>query len=263
MSIIQSATQRHSLPSHFPYVSIIISVYNAMSTLSLCLEAIGNLDYPKDRFEVIVVDNGSTDGSDEVAMRFGAKVIYETTIKSSYAARNKGIKEAKGELLAFTDSDCIVTPGWLKHLVKEWDDKSIGCFAGEIEAYQPSTLIEKYSDRAQILKQKWTLNNSYLPYTQTANSAYRKEVFDQIGLFIPEMISGGDAELAWRMQKKLGMKIKFIPEALVYHRHRVSVKGLYKQFKRYEHGKNSSGKGITLIILCRQSDSGAPSYGRL
>jgi len=221
----------------YPFISIIIPVYNAEDTLDLCLKSINEIDYPNDNYEIFIVDNGSTDASVEIAQKYRAIILFEQSIKSSYAARNKGIQSARGDLIAFTDADCIVTPGWLRHLVKDWADTSIGCFAGEIEAYQPSTLIEIFSDRQGILRQRGTLNCSYLPYTQTANSAYRKEVFDKIGLFIPEMTSGGDGEISWRMQKKLGLGIKFVPEALVYHKHRTSLIGLYNQYKKYEHGK--------------------------
>lgn len=234
----EKGDQRNSLESTaFPFVSVIVPAYNAEVSLGACLDSISALDYPADKLEVIVVDNDSTDRSREIAGRYRVKLFSEISMKSSYAARNKGILAAKGELIVFTDADCIVTPGWLKHLVKEWGDQSIGCFAGEVEAYQPRTLVEKFSDRAGILKQRGALNCPYLPYTSTANSAYRKGIFDKIGLFIPEMFTGGDAEIAWRIQQKLGLKIKFIPEALVYHKHRSSVLGLYRQFKKYEYGK--------------------------
>ena len=223
--------------NYIPYVSIIIPIYNAKSTLAMCLESIQGLDYPRDKFEVIVIDNGSNDESVEIAKKFDVKLYHETTIQSSYAARNKGVKGAKGELLAFTDADCIVTQGWLKHLVKDWDDESIGCFAGEIMPYKPETLIEIFSDRINILRQAGTLNCAYRPYSQTANSGYRRKVFDKIGLFNAELVSGGDADISWRMQRETSLKIKFIPEALVYHKHRTSFRGLYKQFRRYEHGK--------------------------
>jgi glycosyltransferase involved in cell wall biosynthesis/ubiquinone/menaquinone biosynthesis C-methylase UbiE/Tfp pilus assembly protein PilF len=220
-----------------PFVSIIIPAYNAETTIALCLDSLIALDYPNERYEIILVDNGSTDLTLKIACSYNITIIREPSIKSSYAARNAGIKAAQGEFIAFTDADCIVTPGWLSHLVSYWDDSDIGCFAGEIEAYKPEELIEKFSDREGILRQKGTLSCRYLPYTQTANSAYRKTVFDQVGLFVPEMTSGGDADLAWRMQKILGLKIKFIPDALVYHKHRTSIEGLFNQFKKYEHGK--------------------------
>lgn len=240
--------------SYLPYVSVIIPVYNGRLTLSECLESVKNLDYPNDRLEVIVVDNGSKDGSDKIAEKYGAKVLYETSIQSPGAARNKGIIEAKGELIAFTDSDCVVTMSWLKHLVKYWDDNQMGCFAGKIEAYTPSTIVEKYSKHVGMLNQEWTLHHQYLPYTQTANSAYRKYVFDQIGLFNTEMIAGEDGDLAWRMQRKLNLRIKYIPEALVYHKHRSTIRGLYKQFKGYEMG--------TLIWKKYYPDYPLPSVGQ-
>jgi len=221
----------------YPYISLVIPMYNAESTLDLCLDSISKLSYPKNRLEVILVDNGSTDASVSIAANYNVTLYHEPMIKSSYAARNVGILAATGELIAFTDADCIVTPGWLNHLAAYWEDQNIGCFAGEIEAYRPEDLIEKFSDREGILRQNGTLTCPYLPYTQTANSAYRKIVFDRVGLFVPEMTSGGDADLAWRMQKKLGLTIKFIPEALVYHKHRTSIEGLFNQFKKYEHGK--------------------------
>lgn len=220
-----------------PYITIVIPVFNGEETIDLCLASVTSLDYPDSSYGIILVDNGSTDATLEIAQKYNITVLHEPDIKSSYAARNKGILAAKGELIAFTDADCIVTPGWLKHLVQHWDDPTIGCFAGEIEAYQPETLVEKFSDRAGILRQAGTLSCPYLPYTQTANSAYRKEVFDKVGLFVPEMTSGGDADISWRMQKQLGLKIKFIPEALIYHKHRNSIGGLYRQYRKYEQGK--------------------------
>lgn len=224
---------------YLPFVSVVIPVYNGEETLDLCLDSIANLEYPKDRLEVIVVDNGSTDATLQIATRHRVQTLQELDARSSYAARNKGIMVAKGELIAFTDADCVVTPLWLRHLVGCWSDESIGCFAGEIEAYQPQDLVEVFSDRAGILRQNGTLTCPYLPYTQTANSAYRKSVFDSVGLFHPEMTSGGDADISWRMQKQQGLRIKFVPEALVYHKHRTSLEGLHNQFKKYEHGKLS------------------------
>ncbi len=220
-----------------PFVSIVIPIYNATPTLSICLESIHNINYPKELLEVIVVDNGSTDHSPLIAKQFDVNVFTETSMQSSYAARNKGIQESRGDLIAFTDSDCIVTRDWLKHLVKEWENKAMGCFAGEIKAYQPKTLVEKFSDRELILRQNEALSFPYLPYVQTANAAFRRDVFDKIGLFSPQMVSGGDVDMSWRMQKELGLKIKFIPEALVFHKHRTNIKGLFKQFYKYERGE--------------------------
>jgi len=236
-------------------VSIIVPVFNARETISDCLESIQSLDYPKEKLEIIVVDNGSNDRSDEIAQKFKVEMLFETSMKSSYAARNKGVREAKGEMLAFTDADCVVSPGWLKHMVQHWTDSSIGCFAGEIKAFQPKTIIEKFSERKDILNQRHTFNNPYLPYAQTANVGFRKQVFEQIGLFDSEMKTGGDADFCWRMQKQTRFQIRFIPKAVVYHKHRDSVRGLYKQFQKYEYARK--------YWLIRYPDFPLPSKGKL
>lgn len=220
----------------FPKISIVIPVYNAISTIDLCLESILNLNYPNNKFEIIVVDNGSDDGSDEVVKKHNVKLFYETLLKSSYQARNKGIVNSNGELIVFTDSDCIATPNWLTNLVKDWHDTSIGCYAGEVLAYKPHTLVEKYSDRKQMISNKLALKCEYMPYTVTANTSYRKEVFERIGLFNPRLFSGGDNDFSWRMQKKTDLQIKYEPDAIVYHKHRTNLLGLYRQYKRYEYG---------------------------
>ncbi len=228
-----------TLDCSYPFVSVIVPFFNAEDTLATCLDSVSLLRYPKEKLEVIVVDNGSTDSSVNIADNYNVTLLHESSVKSSYAARNIGVKAAKGDLIAFTDADCIVTADWLTHLAARWEDETVGCFAGEIEAYEPRDLIENFSARQGILRQQGTLNCPYLPYTQTANTAYRKSVFDRIGLFDPGMTSGGDADICWRMQKELGLKIKLIPEALVYHKHRTSLEGLFNQFGKYEHGKSS------------------------
>ncbi|MBN2322086.1 MAG: glycosyltransferase [Acidobacteria bacterium] len=220
-----------------PYCSIIIPIYNAASTLELCLESLSRLNYPEDKIEILAVDNGSTDRSVDIARRFNITILSETTVQSPYAARNAGIRTAKGNLIAFTDSDCMVTPEWLNYLTADWENETYGCFAGEIEAYQPQSLVELFSERRGFMRQSDTLKNPYMPYPKTANAAYRKNVFDRIGLFVPEMPSGGDADIAWRMQKKLRLKVKYVPEALIYHKHRTDIQGLYNQFIKYEYGK--------------------------
>lgn len=223
--------------SKLPLISVIVPVYNASPTLSLCLNSLEKLDYPKSKLEIIVVDNGSTDGSDKIAKEFNVRLYYERSLKSSYQARNTGITNATGDLIAFTDSDCIVSHDWLINLTRFWDDDKIGCFAGEILSYEPRTLIEKFSDRHEIMKQVGARSHPYMPYTATANSSYRKDVFSKIGYFNPRLVSGGDADFSWRMQNETSLKIKFIPEAVVYHRHRTNVIELYKQFKKNEYGQ--------------------------
>jgi cellulose synthase/poly-beta-1,6-N-acetylglucosamine synthase-like glycosyltransferase len=223
--------------SRLPYVSIVIPCYNAQDSIAECLDSVVNLFYPKDKMEVIVVDNKSTDRSKDIIRYFPVKLLEEKEIQSSYAARNRGIKEAKGEWIAFTDADCIVDRNWLYYLMlKHQNDEKIGAIAGEILPHNPRTVIEIYSARRDFLNQRKFVF-SIIQTAATANVAYRKSVFDRAGLFNDKTDTGADVEMAWRMQKLLGLKIGFAPEAIVFHRQRKSLVELYKQIYRYERAK--------------------------
>lgn len=214
--------------------SIIVPVYNNPADLRNCIESLKALDYPARDYEIIVVDNNSTDGTAAVATELGVTCLSETRFQSSYAARNTGIKAARGTFIAFTDSDCVADKGWLKAIDAVSDDEAAGCFAGEILSVKPTTTVERFSDKIGLLRQKGPLSGwHFKPYAQTANAVYRKSVFDQIGLFDPTTKSGGDAAIAWRMLDKTTHTIRFVPEAIVYHHHRTSVPDLYAQFRRY------------------------------
>lgn len=220
--------------------SIIVPVYNNPADLRNCIESLKAMDYPARDYEIIVVDNNSTDGTAAVATELGVTCLSETRFQSSYAARNTGIKAARGTFIAFTDSDCVADKGWLKAIDAVSDDEAAGCFAGEILSVEPTTTVERFSDKIGLLRQKGPLSGwHFKPYAQTANAVYRKSVFDQIGLFDPTTKSGGDAAIAWRMLDKTGYTIRFVPEAIVYHHHRTSVPDLYAQFRRYGGGKMS------------------------
>jgi len=235
-----------------PQVSIIVPVLNGEKFIGKCLESIIRLNYPKDNFEIIIVDNGSTDKTVEIIKEFqnnnrdniNIKLFFEK-IKSSYAARNLGIKNAKGEIVAFTDVDCVVDKYWLINIVKPFSDNAIGGVAGDILPESKDSLVERYSINEEILSQKMTFNSRFLPYAQTANAAYRKGLFSQIGYF-DELISGGDADYSWRMQLETDYIMVYAKDAVVLHKHRTDLKGLFKQ--RFRHGYGS------VLILNKYKD---------
>ena len=113
--------------------SVIIPTFNGGELLRANLASVSRLSFPKDDFEVIVVDNNSTDNSGEIIESFPFIKVEERERQGSYAARNAGLKVASGEIIAFTDSDCEVDPGWLDAL---WEaarqNPRAGCIAGEI-----------------------------------------------------------------------------------------------------------------------------------
>lgn len=226
----------------YPFVSIIIPAFNAQDTLPICLNSIMGLDYPQESREIILVNNNSTDATEAIAGRYPIRILKESEVQSAYAARNRGIGFAKGEVLAFTDTDCIVSPQWLKNLLSAYNNPEIGCFAGDILSYQPKTLAEKFADLDdENHNQRRELTSGYLPAANTANVAYRKDVFTKIGLFNIHLKWSGDAEFTWRFIKLTNYKVHFNPDAVVYHKHRSSLRKLYLQHREY-------GEGITDLL---------------
>jgi len=189
-----------------PKISIIVPVYNGEATIRTCVEALLGLDYPRDRFEVIIVDNKSLDGTRRIVEGYAVTLLQEAAVQSSYAARNLGIAHASGDVLAFTDADCVPERGWLRAIVAAIEPVDVGGVAGAIEAFRADSAVEKYQARRAIRADR-AYKHKVLPFAQTANAAYKREVFEKIGLFDPTLIYGGDIDFSWRMQSAGGLRL--------------------------------------------------------
>ena len=223
------------------HISVIIPIYNGEQDLPDLLACLERQDYPSELVEYILVDNNSSDRTSDILAQAAKssqqkgitlKHLTEDKIQSSYAARNLGIREAKYELLAFTDADCRPRPNWLTELVKPFTDE-VGIVVGEIEALTGNSLLERYAEQKELMSQKFLLNHSFCAYGQTANIAIRKQAFAEVGLFRPYLTTGGDADICWRIQKESDWKLAYAPDAIISHRHRANLKTFRSQFHRY------------------------------
>ena len=219
----------------YPFVSIIVPVYNNENQIGHCIESLLSLNYPSSNVEIIVVDNNSKDDTYRIIQKFPVISLIEDSIQSSYAARNAGLKRSRGTIIAFTDSDCIADKDWILKAVECFQDENIGCVAGRIEGLSPSNYIEEYLVRTRCLSQGGCLR--FLPYAQTANAIYRREVFDSIGFFEENWISGGDADLTWRMLLHSDYRLARCHDSLIYHAHRSTLKGFFKQRRTWGYGE--------------------------
>jgi len=228
--INDGAVGRNGKDVLLPFVSIVIPVYNGARTISLCLDAIKRLEYPKDRYEVIVVDNNSNDGTPDIVSNYPATLLYERHIQTSYAARNRGIRHASGEIVAFVDADCIAAPNWLRALVQPFAKSTVAGVAGKVASYQPISLIEEFTVHADPLGKK---SLGGLLSMITANVAYRRTVLMQVKGFRSEMSTGADVDLGWRIQQLPDCQVAYAPDAIVYHKHRTTLSDLHRQYYRY------------------------------
>jgi|GEM_PF-622836 len=234
----------NSPESTYPFVSVIVPVLNGEVTIRECLQSLLAQDYPIDRYEVVVVDNGSQDKTCEiVSAAKDSRVVFlqEWRKRSSYAARNLGIEKAKGSILVFTDADCVADKKWLKRMVPCFQDAHVGGASGDIKAFYPKTIIEQYQACRGELSQGLLARGPAGSFPPTANAAYRREIFQIVGCFDARLLSGGDLEFAKRLERKTKYSIVHIPDAIIYHHHRTDLFGLWEQRCRY-------GQGLAVLV---------------
>lgn len=217
-----------------PFVSVIIPVYNDPEHLKICLNALENQTYPKSCYEVIVVDNCSAESIEGVVSQFSQAVAtYESRV-GSYAARNKGISLAKGDILAFTDADCIPASDWIeKGVANLLRVPNCGLVAGKVELFckneeQPNA-IELFESMGWWRSQKEAIEQ--YRYGATANVFTFKSVIDDVGYFDDTFKSCGDQDWGQRIFA-FGYKQIYTDDAYVYHPYRTSLAEFSKKVVR-------------------------------
>src|SRR5205814_1269551 len=142
-------------PPTWPSVSIVIPSYNRAKELERCLRSLFALDYPADCLELIIVDDASTDETGSILQRLSQeaatldqelRVVHHEKRQGVGISRNSGAEVAQYDLIAYIDSDCVASPGWLRELVPAFQDTQIGAISGMIRAYDRNTLLGSYED---------------------------------------------------------------------------------------------------------------------
>ena len=224
--------------SQQPRVSVIIPVYNDIVRLERCLGALAAQTYPN--YEVIVVDNGSSDGDVAEVCRAFPEVRFSREPRvGSYAARNRGVRLAQGDLFAFTDSDCVPAADWVEEGAARLQ-AGCGVVAGHIDVFprdrsRPS-LVELYDMMLAFPQERYVKNNRY---GVTANLLTTRAVFDAVGTFDDTLKSGGDHEWGHRASAG-GFSLAYAPEVRVAHPARKSLGELRKKARRVVGGGRDS-----------------------
>jgi glycosyltransferase involved in cell wall biosynthesis len=226
------------MPSSTPSVSVIIPVYNGAHTVAACLESVLNQTYPSEAYEVIVVENGSTDSTSTIVQRYPVQLLHSEE-RGPAAARNLGITKSEADIVAFTDADCIADPEWLSELVGPYADPQIGGVGGAILAYAHSdhTIVEMFSEENAPLVNFISGEDEFLPHLYTANASYRRSLLSKVGGFNPNLVTGEDVDISWRVQLQTGAELHYVPQAIVHHHHRSTRIGLARQYRQYGFGE--------------------------
>ncbi len=225
---------------YLPFVSVVIPVYNDTDRLKICLNALEKQTYDPERYEIIVVDNGSdaNEGLEPLSKHFQNVTVIQELTPGSYAARNKGLEVSKGEIIAFTDADCIPAPDWLSKGIQCFiDNPNCGMVGGRIDMFfqdpdniSPAALY----DYAIVGFPQETLIKE-LKQVITANAFTQRHVIENVGNFDQNLRSSGDREWGARVFSA-GYDQFYAEDVLVAHPVRSSVNELCRRMARFSGG---------------------------
>lgn len=202
--------------------SIIIPVYNAKKTIKSCLDSLIRQDFSKDKYEIICVDDGSTDDSVEIMKSFQSEIPIKIITKENAGpavARNIGAFNANGEIILFTDSDCELDSIWLEEMIKPFADERVGGVQGVYRTKQKEliSLLDQIDIECRYKKMG---KNKYIDSIGTYSAAYRRKLFIELGGFNVnyKTACGEDFEFSFLVSKN-GYNLVLAENAFCYHRH--------------------------------------------
>ena len=210
-----------------PSVSVIVPAYNAEGTIEACVDSLLELRYPRDRLELCVVDNASGDGTVRALAPYRDRVVVVSERRrGAGAARNAGLRRTSGEVVAFTDADCVVDRWWLARLLVPLRDPAVGIAGGEILALPPADPVQRFGET--IHDHRAAIDEYTPPYVITMSWAARLDVMREVGGFDEEFLRGQDVELSYRIIQA-GYALAFAPGSVVYHHNEGDLRGLFHE----------------------------------
>jgi len=217
------------------FVSVIVCTYNRREMLRECLDSIFSQTYPDDKYEVVVVNDGSTDNTEEILREYQekAKCKFKWVSQENSGisvAINKGIRTADGEIICFTADDCIVDKNWIMKLVVEYKSEIIGGVGGNLITYAIENMMERYTDEKKLLNQE-----NYFDPIIGANISYSRDAIQKTGFIDESLMSCEDVDYGIRVRLN-GYKIRYAPEAVISHKHHATLKRLLRQQHNYGRG---------------------------
>lgn len=239
-----------------PFVSIVVCTFNGGGRISDCLDSLIHQDYPKSNYEIIVINDGSTDNTPKILTQYPVKIVNHFKNLGICAARDSGLQNASGSIVAYTDDDCIADKNWIKNLAKHFS-RGVMAVGGITVPYSVNTLMEKYMSETgygnpapiDFAKSKNPLyrffvylKDMFSPLTDcdtdpipvrsiyTLNASFKKEILIKAGGWVPGFNFREDLEMCDRLNRLFPSQgIFFTKKAIITHKHRTSFRHFLKQ----------------------------------
>ncbi len=234
-------------PAQHPKISICIPVLNGAERLPDCLGSLRALDYPPEKIEIVIADGGSTDNTREIAHAYGAKVL-DNPGKTVAAGRNVSFAAAEGAFIASTDDDCVVPKDWATRAINAFHDEGIAAVGGisrlpEDAAPWPeaANYIFRLASQGGHSVQADHLAQGDVEDLPGCNVIYRTEAARKNGVFDEKLVTAEDVDFHLRL-KLDGKRLRTAPGLFVWHHKRPTVRGLFKQLRRYAEGRVQLGR---------------------
>lgn len=219
-------------------ISVVIPVKDRADELKRCLTSLSNLNYPQEKLQIIVVDDGSSDDSPLVARQHRAMLVPSGGIgRGPAAARNAGAALATGEILAFIDSDCTASKEWLNDLIPAFADPALAAVGGQVDGMCTESAVDRYESIMSSLslgsRERSGSSGCDTFYLPSCNLLVRRSAFRSAGGFKDSMHVGEDVDLTWRLRDQ-GWSISYLPAGNVLHEHRSSIRSFMS--RRFDYG---------------------------
>lgn len=209
-------------------ISIVIPAFNAQKTIGACLEALAHQTVPKEVYEIIVVDDGSTDRTAAIVRQYAVKLLRQSN-QGPAAARNYGVQEAKGDLIFFIDADCVATANWIEEMSRPFQHAEVVGIKGVYRTRQRE-LAARFVQIEYEHKYERMGKRLYIDFIDTYSAGFRRDVFLRYDGFDTSFPTASveDQEFSFRLAKD-GHKMVFQPRAVVYHTHQPTFKGYLRR----------------------------------
>ncbi|MFC2054216.1 glycosyltransferase [Chloroflexota bacterium] len=192
--------------------SVIIPVLNGAQTIGDTLSALMNQSIQPQKFEIIVVDNGSADGTQKIVQNYNVTLLNELK-RGPSAARNRGLHYASGEIIGYLDADTIPTRRWLSEIIKPFSNPEVFITSGKLLFYRPETPAQRFAARRGGMAEEAALREVF-PFAPSGNMAVRRAAALAIGGWAEGMRTSEDIDFSYRLLKKYPSKIVYVPGAL-------------------------------------------------